>query len=203
MDFTLKTMDFTPKTMDVRAGRPCLRTRATNNGRVGCRRGWVKIMNFVWKKGGIVYQKRGILCLKEWVLQGMNTMRIWGGGLFFYDAFYDAADEFGLMIYHDLMFIEQGHGPCCPFYGAWLCTKTDGMFTKIDRICTKNGGFCTKSEGCFTKKMHHAGAASGWSNAGHSYNASCDCAGESADTQHAELLHQLRRLSSHPSIVIW
>jgi len=53
-----------------------------------------------------------------------------GGGLFFYDAFYDAADEFGVMIYHDLMFIEQGHGPCCPFYGA----------------------------------------ASGWSNAGHSYN---------------------------------
>ena len=37
----------------------------------------------------------------------MNTLRIWGGGLFFYDAFYDACDELGLLILHDLMFIEQ------------------------------------------------------------------------------------------------
>ena len=94
---------------------------------------------------------------------GMNTLRIWGGGLFFYDAFYDAADELGLMIYHDLMFIEQGHGPCCPFYAC----------------------------------------ASGWSNAGHPYNDSCQCAGTPAETQHAELLHQMRRLAPHPSIVIW
>lgn len=93
----------------------------------------------------------------------MNTLRIWGGGLFFYDAFYDRADELGLLILHDLMFIEQGHGPCCPFYGA----------------------------------------ASGWSNAGHAYNVSCECEGEAAGTQKAELLHQLRRLSAHPSIAVW
>ena len=118
----------------------------------------------------------------------MNTLRIWGGGLFFYDAFYDACDELGLLILHDLMFIEQvntdrlqiircfslgcvchtdgtvtqGHGPCCPFYGA----------------------------------------ASGWSNAGHAYNVSCTCEGEAAATQKAELLHQLRRLSAHPSIAV-
>jgi hypothetical protein len=61
------------------------------------------------------------------------------------------------------MFIEQGHGPCCPFYGA----------------------------------------ASGWSNAGHAYNVSCECAGDAAATQKAELLHQLRRLSAHPSIAVW
>ena len=94
---------------------------------------------------------------------GMNTLRIWGGGLFFYGAFYEAADELGLMILHDLMFIEQGHGPCCPFYGAH----------------------------------------SGWSNAGHAYNVSCECVGEAAATQHAELQHQMRRLAPHPSIVIW
>ena len=58
--------------------------------------------------------------------------------------------------------VAQGHGPCCPFYGA----------------------------------------ASGWSNAGHAYNVSCTCEGEAAATQKAELLHQLRRLSAHPSIAV-
>ena len=58
--------------------------------------------------------------------------------------------------------VTQGHGPCCPFYGA----------------------------------------ASGWSNAGHAYNVSCTCEGEAAATQKAELLHQLRRLSAHPSIAV-
>ena len=58
--------------------------------------------------------------------------------------------------------MAQGHGPCCPFYGA----------------------------------------ASGWSNAGHAYNVSCTCEGEAAATQKAELQHQLRRLSAHPSIAV-
>ena len=43
----------------------------------------------------------------------MNTLRIWGGGLFFYDAFYDACDELGLLILHDLMFIEQVSTAAC------------------------------------------------------------------------------------------
>ena len=53
-----------------------------------------------------------------------NTIRLWAGGVYEYEAWYDAADEFGLVVLHDLMFIEQGHGPCCPFYAcasAWSC----------------------------------------------------------------------------------
>ncbi len=30
---------------------------------------------------------------------GMNIMRIWGGGVYQLDAFYDAADEFGGLLY--------------------------------------------------------------------------------------------------------
>ena len=30
---------------------------------------------------------------------GMNIMRIWGGGVYQLDAFYDAADEFGVLLY--------------------------------------------------------------------------------------------------------
>ena len=129
-------------------------------GRVGCG----------WRHEHHAYQLRpmqiGTQSASDLWLRFPHTLTgagIWGGGVFFYDTFYDAADELGIMIYHDLMYIEQGHGPCCPFYGA----------------------------------------ASGWSNAGHAYNVSCECTGDAADTQHAELLHQMRRLSAHPSIVVW
>ena len=42
---------------------------------------------------------------------GFNTLRIWGGGIFLPDVFYDACDEKGIMLYHDMMFAQQGHSP--------------------------------------------------------------------------------------------
>jgi len=42
----------------------------------------------------------------------MNMIRIWGGGSIPPDSFYDACDEAGIMIFHDMMFVEeQYHGP--------------------------------------------------------------------------------------------
>ncbi|KAG7364672.1 glycoside hydrolase family 2 sugar binding protein [Nitzschia inconspicua] len=42
----------------------------------------------------------------------MNMIRIWGGGMVPPDAFYDTCDEEGVLLYHDLMFVDEaGHRP--------------------------------------------------------------------------------------------
>ena len=42
---------------------------------------------------------------------GMNIVRIWGGGVYQLDAFYAAADEYGVLLYHDIQYAQGGHGP--------------------------------------------------------------------------------------------
>ena len=71
---------------------------------------------------------------------GMNTLRVWGGGIFYPSAFYQACDENGVMVYHDMQYASDAGGPHGPMRTA---------------------------------------------------------------TQEAELRHQIRRLSHHPSIVLW
>ena len=103
---------------------------------------------------------------------GMNTIRLWAGGVYEYDAWYDAADEFGLVVLHDLMFIEQGHGPCCPFYACasgWSCHQHPNVKNASERAAALD----------------------------------CSCDGNAGTTQRAEMQHQLRRLSHHPSIGVW
>ena len=46
---------------------------------------------------------------KQFILQSMqvssmNILRVWGGGLFEYDEFYEMADQYGIMLWHDQMF---------------------------------------------------------------------------------------------------
>ena len=39
-----------------------------------------------------------------------NTLRVWGGGLYFHDIVYDTADEMGLLMYHDAMYGQPWFG---------------------------------------------------------------------------------------------
>lgn len=41
----------------------------------------------------------------------MNTLRVWGGAIWEPQSFYDAADEFGVLIYHDAQFLNGGLEP--------------------------------------------------------------------------------------------
>uniref|UniRef100_A0A0N4ZUF7 beta-mannosidase n=1 Tax=Parastrongyloides trichosuri TaxID=131310 RepID=A0A0N4ZUF7_PARTI len=48
--------------------------------------------------------KRKEYLLRSVVKVNMNTIRIWGGGVYETDKFYNLADELGILIWHDLMF---------------------------------------------------------------------------------------------------
>ena len=37
-------------------------------------------------------------------LAGMNMLRVWGGGIYERDSFYEIADRLGIMLWHDFMF---------------------------------------------------------------------------------------------------
>ncbi|XP_004431061.1 PREDICTED: beta-mannosidase [Ceratotherium simum simum] len=79
------------------------------------------------------------LLLQSAVDANMNTLRVWGGGIYERDEFYELCDELGIMVWQDFMF-------ACALYPA-------------------DQGF--------------------------------------VDSVRAEVAYQVRRLKSHPSIIIW
>ncbi|XP_075005752.1 beta-mannosidase isoform X3 [Calonectris borealis] len=79
------------------------------------------------------------LLLKSAADANMNALRVWGGGVYEQDEFYDICDELGIMIWQDFMF-------ACALY------PTDQNYLESVR---------------------------------------------------AEVFHQVRRLKSHPSIILW
>eukprot|EP00055_Hartaetosiga_balthica_P010760 m.47003 g.47003 ORF g.47003 m.47003 type:complete len:1028 (-) comp7303_c0_seq1:128-3211(-) len=42
---------------------------------------------------------------------GMNILRVWGGGIFLPQIWYDACDEQGILVYHDMQYAQSGHSP--------------------------------------------------------------------------------------------
>ena len=83
-----------------------------------------------------------VAMLRSAAAANFNTLRVWGGGMYYHDVVYDTADSLGLILYHDMMFGQ-------PWFGG-------------------NSGVPTQNA-----------------------------------MQDAEMRYQLRRLSHHPSIVMW
>ena len=42
--------------------------------------------------------------LRSAQLANMNMLRVWGGGIYERDSFYELADRLGIMLWHDFMF---------------------------------------------------------------------------------------------------
>ena len=36
---------------------------------------------------------------------------VWGGGTWLPQSWYDACDELGVLVYHDMQYAQQGHAP--------------------------------------------------------------------------------------------
>ncbi|XP_071101413.1 beta-mannosidase-like [Haliotis cracherodii] len=60
----------------------------------------------------------------------INSMRVWGGGVYESEDFYELADEFGIMIWHDLMYSDHFY-PTTP---AFLGTVSQEITHQLRRI---------------------------------------------------------------------
>jgi beta-galactosidase/beta-glucuronidase len=83
-------------------------------------------LGMIWKVNGAAVMSKGANQIPMEELEGrmradahrvmvqsavdanMNTLRVWGGGMFLPDAWYDACDELGVMIYHDMQYAQRG-----------------------------------------------------------------------------------------------
>ena len=60
---------------------------------------------------GRLTKSKHIQFVRSAVEANMNMLRIWGGGMILPQSFYDSCDEEGILLFHDLMFVEeQFHG---------------------------------------------------------------------------------------------
>ena len=72
------------------------------NGRLIFAKGanWIPAHSFVHGLGRADYEP----LLQSAVEAHMNTVRLWGGGIYEHDCFFDLCDELGLLVWHDFMF---------------------------------------------------------------------------------------------------
>jgi len=60
----------------------------------------------------------------------MNILRVWGGGIYENDVFYDLCDEYGILVWQDLMFACTAY----PSYKEFLQSVSDELKDNIGRL---------------------------------------------------------------------
>ncbi|GAB4334593.1 MAG: glycoside hydrolase family 2 TIM barrel-domain containing protein [Calditrichia bacterium] len=109
-------------------GQPCFRFRV--NGRTLFVRGanWIPADAFLPRVTPEIYQKM----LKNAASAGMNMIRVWGGGIYEDDTFYEACDRLGLLVWQDFMFA------CAPYpqYEPFLQNIRQEAAEQIERLQT-------------------------------------------------------------------
>lgn len=68
--------------------------------------------------------------LQDAVLANMNMIRVWGGGIYEDDLFYDFCDEMGLMVWQDFMFACSTY----PAEGEWLESVRQEAIDNVRRL---------------------------------------------------------------------
>ncbi|MGN6827041.1 beta-mannosidase [Paucibacter sp. M5-1] len=145
----LELLDASNETIDAWQARIGLRTivldqaddgiargAAESNGRFGLRvngrlifskgANWIPAHSFVAGLSRADYEP----LLRDARAAHMNTIRLWGGGIYEHDAFYDVCDELGLLVWHDHMFA------CClyPADKSFLTSVQREVSDQVTRI---------------------------------------------------------------------
>jgi beta-mannosidase len=99
------------------------------NGRPIFSRGacWIPASSFVAIVGEADYRP----LLRTMVEANMNMVRVWGGGVYEHDAFYDLCDSLGLLVWQDFMFA------CAPYPEDDATAESIGHEVRyqIERLC--------------------------------------------------------------------
>ena len=92
--------------------------------------------------------------LADAVEANCNTVRVWGGGIYESEDFYDAADEFGLLVWQDFMF-------ACAAYSedAWL---RDNVIAEARQAVARLGGRACLALWCGSNENETAFQDWGW-----------------------------------------
>jgi len=106
---------------------------------------WIPADSFVERLNRDDYER----LIKDAVSANMNTLRIWGGGVYEPDCFYEICDEMGVLVWQDFMFACSMY----PAHDEFLASvETEARF-QLDRL---------KEHACIVLWCGNNEIASGW-----------------------------------------
>ena len=92
----------------------------------------------------VSYEKYETL-IKEAAEANFNMLRVWGGGVYERDEFYDMCDKYGILLWHDFMFSGASYPDNIEWYYDLICKELDYQTKRLGgRTCIAL--FCGNNE---------------------------------------------------------